>query len=179
MRQFLTAALLIMPAALAAGIANASSIITVSGSGTSSENSIVLHRCVDCAGASPKPARSTYRVPSLSPGTQKTEIVDINGEKKLVRTEAWSGGSPVVFVSKVPTWLDKASAVADIHPAKDQSTEADLVAMPSRADDGIDTSATTSALEKTKEDLRAPQGTDAAGAPLSLNKIELRPSQGN
>jgi hypothetical protein len=38
---------------------------------------------------------------------QQSQIRDINGEKKLYRTEGWMGGSPIVFVTKAPAVDDR------------------------------------------------------------------------
>jgi hypothetical protein len=134
---------------LASSSAFASSIITI-GSKATSADSIVMQTCGDCPAMRPPEARkSGYKVPVLAKGTQKTEIVDINGNKALVRTEAWSGGSPVVFVSKAPAWLANSPSVAAIHPSDSGSTEADLQGIILKQP-GIDLSATTGAVTEDK-----------------------------
>jgi hypothetical protein len=134
---------------LASSSAFASSIITI-GSNSVTAGSIVMQTCGDCPAMRPPEARkSGYKVPVLAKGTQKTEIVDINGSKTLVRTEAWSGGSPVVFVSKAPAWLANSESVASIHPSDSGSTEADLEGITLKQP-GIDLNATTSAVTETR-----------------------------
>lgn len=68
-------------------------------------------RTIDCSSCPPlveKKEKSTYTVADIEPGTQKIELKTINGEMKTVRTEAWMGGSPVVFVSKATEDVIKA-----------------------------------------------------------------------
>jgi hypothetical protein len=43
--------------------------------------------------------RQTYVVPDIAPNTDRTEFKDVGGRMKIVRTEAWLGGSPVVFMT--------------------------------------------------------------------------------
>jgi hypothetical protein len=140
-RVLITAAT--VAAALLAGGAEASSVTATNGSQKSS--SIVTWHCSDCEPPVEKPDRSTYKVPVLAPGTQKTEIIEINGEKRLVRTEAWLGGSPVVFVGKVPAWMGDTKTLANVPvPASISFEELIEKATPTR--DGIDLEATTSAV---------------------------------
>ena len=117
--------------------------------------SIVVKSCGHCPASEAKAKRGAYVVPALKPGTQTVEIREINGEKKLVRTEAWLGGSPVVYVSKAPD-TETAATPAITTPAAPVSasmtgTEVQAVT-PRKADlapaiaDGVDPSATTSAL---------------------------------
>ena len=80
MRLVLTTALV-----LASGTAFASSSITTLSGTPARSPSQVETRCMDCKVARPKADLSTYHVPALKQGTQKTEIVDINGERKIVR----------------------------------------------------------------------------------------------
>ncbi|WP_064686157.1 plant virulence effector HPE1-like domain-containing protein [Rhizobium bangladeshense] len=126
MRQiFLGAAILLM-----AGSATASSIEVI-GKATprATEGSIVTESCTDCPPLQAEVTKKDYMVPELKPGAvQATEIRDVGGEKKIYRTEAWMGGSPVVFVSKA-------------------TPEAMLAAVPpAPSTDGIDMNATTAAV---------------------------------
>lgn len=94
--------------------------------------SIVSKSCVDCpAPKEVEVVKRQYIVPTLKAGTQTTEVRTINGERKVVRTEAWLGGSPVVMVS---------------NPSPEALAAAD---MPT---DGIDTTA-TAALPPTPKPL--------------------------
>ena len=94
----------------AAGAANASSIEIVT-SGRDSNGSISTISCAHCPPPSVR-KRTTYIVPDIAPGTARMEVKEINGEMKLVRTEAWLGGSPVTFVTKAS---EEAVAVSYTH----------------------------------------------------------------
>ncbi|ANP84297.1 plant virulence effector HPE1-like domain-containing protein [Rhizobium leguminosarum] len=125
MRQiFLGAAILLM-----AGSAMASSIEVVGKAAPSAEGSIVTETCAHCPPLQAELTKKDYTVPELKPGVlQASEIRDVDGEKKIYRTEGWMGGSPVVFVSKA-------------------TPEAMLAAAPPAAPaDGIDMNATTAAV---------------------------------
>jgi hypothetical protein len=145
---------------LASGTAFGSSITSLSGS-PNAVPSVVIKHCDDCPAPTPAPDRSAYRVPGLPSGTQKVEVREIDGEKKLVRTEAWLGGSPVTFVSKLQDW-EKDSAVAGVEPSANAPTQAPVhAAAPAR--DGIDTAATTSAVSP-----------ERAAGPLAMDHFDLR-----
>lgn len=107
--------------------AAASSIETIV-SGSSTNGSVVSVGCGECPPLKPKDEQASYKVPVLSAGTQKVELVEQDGERKLLRTEAWMGGSPVLFVSKTPIW--------------DATPDGTVVAIAS----DIDLTATTAAL---------------------------------
>ncbi|NLS17895.1 hypothetical protein HGP16_15130 [Rhizobium sp. P40RR-XXII] len=85
---------------LASGPAMASSIQSIDGTMQSGDSSIVDKSCANCPPLKPKVAEKEYTVPTLTPGTQSIVVRSVDGEKKVVRTEAWMGGSPVMFVSK-------------------------------------------------------------------------------
>lgn len=157
---------------LASSTAFASSITVISGVHPTAV-SIVEKRCTDCAALAPKAKASTYKVPELEPGTQRTDIVEINGEKKIARTEAWLGGSPVIHVSKLPAWMAQEKAVAALHPKANISTESELAATAA-AGDGVDIESTTGAL---KPEVKAAQGITQASiapAPLVIDGFQLR-----
>ncbi len=105
--------------------AMASSFLPIDGTTRTSGNSIQPMACVDCPPIKPVVAKNNYVVPVLPVGTQTTVVREINGEQKVVRTEAWLGGSPVVFVGKASP---EALAAAGVAP------------------DGIDLGATTAAV---------------------------------
>jgi hypothetical protein len=77
--------------------------------------SMVSRSCADCpAPKGVELAKRQYVVPVLKNGTQTTVVRQINGETKVVRTEAWLGGSPVVFISNAtPEALAAANAPTD------------------------------------------------------------------
>lgn len=142
-----------------------------------STSSIVTKTCDDCSMAHSKSEElSGYKVPVLAPGTQRTEIIEINGEKKLVRTEAWFGGSPVVYISKVPDWMlaaeqaAKQPASAAVTPDAEVTIEAlieNADTLPTPPQDGLDMTATTSAVTPTEAAAAKPLATD--GFDLRLN----------
>jgi hypothetical protein len=165
MRLVLTTALV-----LASGTAFGSSITVLNGAAGQSP-SIIDRNCADCPAPEPKADQSSYHVPVLKAGTQKTEIIEINGEKKLVRTEAWSGGSPVVFVSKLPDWLKGDAAIASLNPSSDGSTEAGIEGATASGD-GVDIDTTTSAVSNLP--VAEIAKTEAAPAPLALASFDLR-----
>ena len=125
MRQFILGAAV----ALLAGSAMASSIDVVAPSAPEGNGSILKETCTSCPPLAVAERKKDYTVPTLSPGSlQASELRDVDGQKKLYRTEGWMGGSPVVFVSKA-------------------TPEAMLAAAPSaQPADGIDMSATTAAV---------------------------------
>jgi hypothetical protein len=130
---------------LAGGSAMASSIQPVDGTMIGGQGSIVAKSCADCPPLKPKVTEKEYDVPTLAPGTQSIVVRSVDGEKKVLRTEAWMGGSPVVFVSK-PTPEALAAAGEPV--------------------DGIDTAAKTAAL---------PDGAAARQPPpLDLSGFQLR-----
>ncbi|ATN33297.1 hypothetical protein ACO34A_05700 [Rhizobium sp. ACO-34A] len=123
-------------------------------------NSIVVMSCADCPAPQEAPAKRSYVVPQVAKGKQAAEIIEVNGEKKLKRTEAWMGGSPVVFMSKAEGWTTDGSVVAAAGPQED----------------GIDAQATTAALPAT-----APAPAVSAGMtgpsepkPLDVTTFDLR-----
>ena len=141
MRPFILTAVLL----LAGGSAMASSIQPIDSKTETGADSIITRTCTDCPALKPPIVKKTYVVPELEPGTQSIVVRDIDGQTKVVRTEAWMGGSPVVFISKpTPEALEAAGAPAD----------------------GVDVTAKTAALPATAK--------TAAPAPLDLSRFQLR-----
>jgi hypothetical protein len=141
MRFLLTSVLI-----LASGTALASSITPVVNHG--GNGSLVSQGCDECPPLKPKQETSTYKVPVLESGPQKTEIVEINGEKRALRTENWLGGSPVVHVSKVHDWTPTGSSMLAgtagdgiDHDATVGAVHPDATAMPQDEPPAIDFSA--------------------------------------
>jgi hypothetical protein len=88
---------------LMAGSAMASSIDVVGPNAVSANSSIITKVCTTCPPLLIKQAKRDYIIPTLADGAlQQSQIRDVDGEKKLYRTEGWMGGSPVVFVTKAP-----------------------------------------------------------------------------
>lgn len=130
---------LLITAALlcAAGPAAASSIEEMA-SGTVGSSSVATISCARCPTLQPK-AKPSYVVPELAPGTERVELKEVDGELKSLRTEAWLGGSPVVFVNKASQEaIEAAARNADQPAVADASAGADTV--------GIDRSAKTAAV---------------------------------
>ncbi len=111
---------------LLAAPAIASSIEPIASGGTG-RGSVATISCAQCPPLKEHERERSYLVPELAPGTQKVEIREVDGERKMFRSEAWFGGSPVVFVSKAP------EQAADVAPAEPVAA--------------IDTAATTGALD--------------------------------
>lgn len=92
------ALLLTFASLAAASTAGASSLERVV-SGEKINHSITQLSCGQCP-ALIVAKKTGYIVPEIAAGTERVELKEINGEMKMVRTEAWLGGSPVVFISK-------------------------------------------------------------------------------
>ncbi|HCL64334.1 MAG TPA: hypothetical protein DIC56_05700 [Rhizobium sp.] len=162
MRRFILTTAVI----LAGGPAMASSIEVVGSVPVSNSPSIVVMSCGDCP-IEAKKEKPSYIVPTLGPVEQKAEIIELDGEKKLFRTEAWMGGSPVVFVSKADGWATDGTMV----------TASAASATPGLSD-GIDLEATTAAVVTNAgvAPASAAMSSDAgaSGKTLDLSGFELR-----
>jgi hypothetical protein len=129
---------------------------------------------ISCPTCIRKPKKEVQSVVELAPGTQKIEIREVDGVKKIYRTESWLGGSPVVMVSKALP--DDAPVVAE-EPAADNVVSAPAVAdeQPAKAADAdmIDEKATTSAVTA---DIGAEASVDIAPKAQAFDpsKLELR-----
>jgi hypothetical protein len=109
--------------------AYAQSIQTIT-SGTVDEDSIVIRSCAKCPPLIKKKQALSYDVKPLAPGTQRIETVKLNGEDKILRTEAWNGGSPVVFVSKAQPGGLMAAEIDQPMPVDPNATTAAVPAQP-------------------------------------------------
>lgn len=152
-----------------AGLAHAGSIDTIA-TGKDEARSVETIRCVTCAVKQPK---KTESVVELAPGTQKIEIREVDGVRKIYRTEAWLGGSPVVFVSRMPPEAAPAVTEKNVVATDDVASSPETVSEqpPASADaDMIDEKATTSAVT-------ADMGAEAKVAPrpaFDANGLDLR-----
>lgn len=129
-------AVILLSLILAAGTASAESTINLKdlSQGGTSESSIIRIGCSDCP--APVPHTSSYAVPEVPKGQARFELKTIKGEQMIYRADAMLGGSPVLFISKAtPEWI----AALKLKPTEDTAD----------AKDGIDTTATTSALANT------------------------------
>lgn len=106
--------------ALLAAPALAGSIEPVTGARTA--GSIEAISCADCPALKPKRKADAYHVDAIAPGTQKVEIREVNGERKIFRTEAWMGGSPILFVNKAPA--EPVEAADAEKPAEENAVDA-------------------------------------------------------
>lgn len=130
---------------------------------------------ISCPSCVKKPKR-VESVVELTPGTQKIEIREVAGVKKIYRTESWLGGSPVVMVSKALP--DDAPVVATAQPDDD----ANVAAVPAATSeqpaasaeaDMIDEKSTTAAVTA---DMGAEVKVEVApkAAIFDPGKLELR-----
>lgn len=111
---------MILAASLFAVPAMAGSITTVTGL-AASEPSILEITCSHCPPPAADKRKGDYQVPSVPPGSQTAELVEINGEQKLKRVESWLGGSPVVVVTSAQGWTtDGSTIVAGVTPAPNE-----------------------------------------------------------
>ncbi len=131
----------------AAGSAFASSIEIVVPS-ESDNSSIAAVSCASCPPLVVK-KKSAYIVPEVAKGTARVELKEVNGKMKLVRTEAWLGGSPVVFITSASDDDIKAAQAKNLPlPVVTGAMEANPADAGAQAAAviAIDTSAKTSAL---------------------------------
>lgn len=123
--------LVALPALSAAALASSIEPVATGGQG---HGSVATISCAQCPPLKVAERAQTYVVPDLEPGTQKVEIRDVDGEKKVFRSESWFGGSPVVFVHKA---TEETVDTADKAPAQ----------TPAETADTVDIAATTGALD--------------------------------
>jgi hypothetical protein len=140
---------MILTASLFATQAFADSISTVTGL-SASQPSILSIDCAHCPPPAEK-AKADYQVPSIPPGSQTAEVVEIDGQKKLRRVESWLGGSPVVVYTSAEGWATNGSTI---------------MAGTTSGAAGIDHGTTTAAVEPAPPTQEAPA---LAGFELRLN----------
>lgn len=116
--------------------------------------------CADCPALKPKRKTDPYHVDAIAPGTQKVEVREANGERKIFRTEAWMGGSPVLFVSKAPA--ETVQAAEAEKSIEDDAVTVDATARTSALDDTAAREAASAAMVPSRE-------LDPAGFELRLN----------
>ena len=131
---------------LVAGSARAQSVQPLVTNTHGATSSFVTKSCAKCPPLKPVEDKSGYKVPVLKDGVQSVAVMDIDGEKKIVRTDVWMGGSPVVHVSKVPAWMttDQLQAVVDTGNGKSIEAGIENATSPAGA---IDFTAKTGAVE--------------------------------
>lgn len=141
-------------------------------SGQDASKSIEHIRCDACVKKMEKKAAAA--VIELAPGTQKIEIRDIDGVRKVYRTEAWMGGSPVVYVSKVigqdPPVVDEDKSDETTQETAD-TPAAVTTSQPAAEADMIDEKSKTSAVTA---DMGANAKVAIKAAPFDPSKLQLR-----
>jgi hypothetical protein len=148
---------------LFAGTAQAQSVLPFPGDTQGTTPSMLSLTCETCP---PLKAAddSNYKVPVLKGGVQSVSLMEIDGKKKIVRTDAWMGGSPVVHISNIPDWMnvDQLQAVIATTNGKFVQTE---VQIASHQADPIDLESKTGAVENGSSSEQEIKET-----PLRLNK---------
>lgn len=109
MRLILSTSMVLAVSTFAAP-AMAGSISTVTGL-SPTQPSIVTVDCSECPPPAPRVGQTSYEVPTLPPGSQTAEVVEVDGEKKLKRVENWFGGSPVVVYTTAEGWATNGSTI--------------------------------------------------------------------
>lgn len=138
---------------LAAGSAMASSIDVIGPSKPKEAGSIITETCDHCPPLQVEASKKDYAVPELRPGAfQQAEVRDVDGQKKIYRTENWMGGSPVLFVSKA-------------------TPEQMLALTPAVPAEGIDNEATAAVVGSDAKPVVAGM---AEAAPLDVSAFKLR-----
>ena len=151
-------------------LAHASSIESVR-TGVDKARSIENIHCAKCLQEARKKVDPAPEI-KLAPGTQKVELRTVNGEMKIYRTEAWLGGSPVVFVTKASDAMIAKHIVdkpAETIAAKVEEKPAEQPAVAGT--DMIDETATTAAVTA---DMGAAITIAPKKAAFDAGKLELR-----
>ena len=162
---------------VAASTAGASSLENIS-AGENINNSISQISCGQCPPLVVK-KKTGYIVPDVALGTERVELKEINGEMKLVRTEAWLGGSPVVFISKASD-ADIKHAQAQIPAAGDLAKAATADAPPVEAEatatlEIVDMTAKTASLDTASmAGMAAVTPQDSQSQEVDLENFQLR-----
>ncbi|KQV34153.1 hypothetical protein ASE23_02610 [Rhizobium sp. Root73] len=162
---------------VAASTAGASSLENII-SGKNIDKSISQLSCDQCPPLVVK-KKTSYVVPDMVPGTDRVELKEINGEMKLVRTEAWLGGSPVVFISKA-TDADIKQAQAQKPAAGDLAKAATVDAPPVEAQatatlEIVDMAAKTASLDMgSPAAMTAVTPQDSRSQEVDLENFQLR-----
>lgn len=141
MRETLAMRLIVFTtfAACAAMPALASSIEVISGARTGN-GSMVSITCKSCPPPAPR-QQAIRQTSTLGEAVQKEEIREVNGERVIMRTDRWMGGSPSVFYQKLTPARE--AAILGKPAAGPETTP---IAADVNAPDGIDASATTAAV---------------------------------
>ncbi|MDB5552646.1 MAG: hypothetical protein JWL86_2630 [Rhizobium sp.] len=151
-------------------LAHASSIEIVH-MGVDKVRSVEAIHCAKCLQEAKKKVEPAPEI-ELAPGTQRVELRTVNGETKVYRTEAWLGGSPVVFVTKASDAMIAKHIVNKPAETIAAKVEEKPVVQPAAADAGlIDETATTAAVTA---DMGAAIKVEPKKAAFDASKLELR-----
>ncbi|MDQ0319381.1 hypothetical protein QO002_001519 [Pararhizobium capsulatum DSM 1112] len=162
---------------LAAASAHASSIEAFATANTRAP-SVSQMPCAKCPPPIVKKSTS-YIVPEVAPGTERVEIKEIDGEMRVLRTEAWLGGSPVVFVTKASEDVIKASEAAKLLNGETAATVIDpmpaAAAASATIDLSVDPTAKTASLSvDSAEQLAAAAPAEPRSQEIDLENYQLR-----
>ncbi|MEI2297799.1 plant virulence effector HPE1-like domain-containing protein [Ensifer sp. MJa1] len=159
---------------LAAGTAAAQSVEAVV-SGSTDNASVATVSCPQCPPLQSK-KKVTYVVPTIDHGTETIELKKINGEMKVVRTEAWLGGSPVVFVSKPSQGIMQAASKGDDTATITVSNDADVENpdMPEEKMLTIDQTARTAAVTPVSASMAPAPVVEDGSQHFDPSALELR-----
>jgi hypothetical protein len=134
--------------------------------------SVTVYHCTACPPSVDRRSLS-YVVPDLPAGTERTELRKVHGELKIVRAEAWLGGSAVTFVSKASDQAIRMARATGALPRDTLHAEADMNA--TTPSDGpaseIDRDMTTAALTQASATAVAPP---SASREIDEHSFELR-----
>lgn len=164
---------------LAAASAHASSIEAIA-TGDAHVVSVTEMPCGHCPPPIEKKSTS-YVVPDIGEGTERVEMKEINGEMRLLRTEAWLGGSPVLFVTKASDDVIKAAEAARL--AKGEAAAVVIDPIPAAATasasisltPGVDPVAKTASLSAdSAEELASAKVEEARSHEIDLETYQLR-----
>jgi len=154
---------LTMACVFAAGSAFASSIETVV-TGNSQNDSVSAMSCSNCPPLIVK-KKLSYIVPQVAKGTERVELKELNGKMKLVRTEAWLGGSPVVFITSASEDVIKAAAAKNLTmPTAVGAVDVDPADAQAAVAVAVDTSAKTSAVGTISPETATTMAADMIGS---------------
>ncbi|OJF94007.1 plant virulence effector HPE1-like domain-containing protein [Pararhizobium antarcticum] len=147
----------------AAGSALASSIETVT-TGAGTNRSIAAVSCPNCPPLVVK-KKLSYIVPEIANGIERVELKQLNGKMKLVRTESWLGGSPVVFITTASEDVIKAAAAKNLPmPIAIGAMDIDPAEAQAAAVVAVDTTTKTSAVGTISSTTVTAKTADIAGS---------------
>ncbi|OLP58710.1 hypothetical protein BJF93_17975 [Xaviernesmea oryzae] len=160
---------------LSPGPAAAGSIDVIGADGLFGNHAVVQIRCDTCRPEAPRAEkRLSYIVPDMGGDEERLEMRRIHGEIRLVRTEAWLGGSPILFVSRpTPEAVTAFLKARNRLPGNEFAGAEGIAPSVDLAEgDAVDRLSTTAALSPVAADLVA-----AAAVPDSSTGAQAAASQ--